>query len=87
MACTVSRLGEPMGLLDEVRAESHPPRKTKLDEIRQVLGESDYDEFMVAMLDVRISQMSVVRALQKRGVHIGSGTISELRRKLLRGDV
>jgi len=76
-----------MGLLDEVRAESHPPRRTKLDEIKDVLNEEDFGEFMVAMLDIHVSQMSLVRALQKRGIHIGSGTISELRRKLLRGDV
>ena len=87
MACTDSRRGNLMGLLDEVRAESNPPRRTKLDEIKETLTEEDFEEFMVAMLDTQVSQMSLVRALQKRGIHIGTGTISELRRKLLRGDV
>ena len=36
------------------------------------------------MLDPRISQMALVRALQRRGIHIGKGTISEMRRDFIR---
>lgn len=75
-----------MGLLDEVREESRPKRRTKLDEIREKLNDEDYAEFREAMLDTTISQMSLVRALAKRKVHIGAGTLSELRRAMIRGE-
>lgn len=87
MLTTVSRQGKHMGLLDEVRAESHPPRRNKMDEIRESLNEQDYEDFVAALQDIAISQRSLIRALNKRGVHIGTGTISELRRDFLRGDV
>lgn len=73
-----------MGLLDEVRSESLPPRRNKMDEIREKLEADDFEDFKVAMLDPAVSQMSIVRALQKRGIHIGKGTISEMRRTYVR---
>lgn len=73
-----------MGLMDEVFAESHPRRRNKMDEIREKLNEEDLAEFRAAMLDVRVSQMSIVRALQRRGIHVGKGTISEMRREFIR---
>jgi hypothetical protein len=73
-----------MGLMDEVFAESHPRRRNKMDEIREKLSEEDLAEFQAAMLDVRVSQMSIVRALQRRGIHVGKGTISEMRREFIR---
>lgn len=76
-----------MGLLDEVRAESNPPRRNKMDEIRETLNQEDFEDFIAALNDMTISQRSLIRALHKRGVHIGTGTISELRRDFLRGDV
>ena len=74
-----------MGLLEEVKADSNPPRRNKLDDIRDTLNKQDFEEFMVAIVDVRVSQRSLIRALQKRGVHIGTGTISEMRRNLIGG--
>lgn len=73
-----------MGLLDEVKAESNPPRRNKMQEIRETLEADDFEDFKTALLDPTVSQMSIVRALQKRGVHIGKGTISEMRRDYVR---
>ena len=73
-----------MGLMDEVKAESHPPRRGKMDEIKEKLSKEDCRDFLDALLDVRISQMALVRALQRRGIHIGKGTISEMRRDFIR---
>lgn len=73
-----------MGLMDEVKAESNPPRRNKLDEITEKLNDEDYQEFLEAMLDVRISQKALIRALQRRNIRIGTGTMSELRQQLIR---
>lgn len=73
-----------MGLMDEVKAESNPPRRNKLDEITEKLNDEDYREFLEAMLDVRISQKALIRALQRRNIRIGTGTMSELRQQLIR---
>jgi hypothetical protein len=73
-----------MGLMDEVVAESNPPRRGKMDEIKEKLTKQDCEEFLAALLDVRISQLALVRALQRRGIHIGKGTISEMRRDFIR---
>ena len=72
-----------MGLLKEVTDESHPRRRNKMDEIKEKLSKQDHKEFLEAMLDPRISQMALVRALQRRGVHVGKGTISEMRRDFI----
>lgn len=73
-----------MGLMDEVKAESNPPRRNKLDEITEKLNDEDYQDFLEAMLDVRISQKALIRALQRRNIRIGTGTMSELRQQLIR---
>lgn len=73
-----------MGLMDEVKSDSNPVRRNKMDEIKDKLTKQDYQEFIQAMLDVRISQMALVRALQRRDIHIGKGTISEMRREYIR---
>lgn len=70
--------------MDEVKSESHPKRRNKMDEIKEKLTKQDYKEFIEAMVDVRISQMALVRALQRRGIPIGKGTISEMRREFIR---
>lgn len=70
--------------MDEVKAESNPPRRNKLDEITEKLNDEDYQEFLEAMLDVRISQKALIRALQRRNIRIGTGTMSELRQQLIR---
>lgn len=70
--------------MDEVKSESHPKRRNKMDEIKDKLTKQDYKEFIEAILDVRISQMALVRALQRRDIHIGKGTISEMRREFIR---
>jgi hypothetical protein len=72
-----------MGLMDEVRNESQPSRRNKMDEIREKLEEQDFFEFLEALMDPRISQSSLVRALQRRDIHIGKGTISEMRRQYI----
>jgi hypothetical protein len=73
-----------MGLMDEVVAESNPPRRGKMDEIKEKLSKEDCQDFLDALVDTRISQMALVRALQRRGIHIGKGTISEMRRDFIR---
>jgi len=75
-----------MGLLDEVRANDYKHnRQSKIAEIKSKLAPEDYDEFVVAISDVTISQAALIRALQKRGIKIGTGTISNVRRDLLAG--
>ena len=73
-----------MGLMDEVKAESNPPRRNKMDEIAEKLSNEDYQEFLEAMLDVRISQKALIRALHRRNIRIGTGTMSELRQQIIR---
>lgn len=73
-----------MGLIDEVRNESRPSRKNKMTEIIQCLSPEDLKDFQEALLDERLSQAAIVRALQRRGIHIGKGTISEMRREYIR---
>ena len=75
-----------MGLLDEVRANDYKHnRQSKIAEIKSKLTPEDYEEFVVAISDVTISQAALIRALQKRGIKIGTGTISNMRRDLLAG--
>lgn len=73
-----------MGLMDEVKAESNPPRRNKMDEITEKLSKQDYKDFLDAMLDIRISQKALIRALQRRNIRIGTGTMSELRQQIIR---
>jgi hypothetical protein len=73
-----------MGLMDEVKSESNPPRRNKLDEIMEKLTKEDYQEFVQAVLDVHISQKALIRALQRRGIRIGTGTMSEMRQQFIR---
>lgn len=73
-----------MGLMDEFKAEAVGPRRNKMDEIREKLSAEDYNDFIEALDIPSISQMTLVRVLAKRGVHIGHGTISEMRRNWLR---
>jgi len=73
-----------MGLMDEVKAESNPVRRNKMDEIKEKLNDEDYQEFLEAIFDVRISQKALIRALQRRNIRIGTGTMSELRQQLIR---
>ena len=71
-----------MGFLDDARVNSRREYPNKLDQIKAVLSDEDYEEFLQAMFDPTISQVAITKALQKRGVHIGKGTISEHRREL-----
>lgn len=73
-----------MGLMDEVKSDSNPVRRNKMDEIKEKLNDEDYQEFLEAILDVRISQKALIRALQRRNIRIGTGTMSELRQQLIR---
>ena len=70
--------------MDEVKAESNPVRRNKMDEIKEKLNDEDYQEFLEAIFDVRISQKALIRALQRRNIRIGTGTMSELRQQLIR---
>jgi type II secretory pathway component PulK len=70
-----------MGFRDEVLADTLPVRRTKMDDIRDTLGETDYAEFLEALTDPTISNASIRRVLQKRGVTIGVATISIMRRE------
>lgn len=73
-----------MGLMDEVKSDSNPVRRNKMDEIKEKLNDEDYQEFLEAIFDVRISQKALIRALQRRNIRIGTGTMSELRQQLIR---
>jgi hypothetical protein len=70
-----------MGLMDEVRDESYPPRRNKMDEIREKLSGQDLLDFLEALMDPRISQASLIHALRRRDVHISGGTMSAMRRQ------
>lgn len=78
-----------MGFLEETRSETGRVYRNKVDEIKETLSKKDCADFMEALNDITISQAAIVRALQKRGIKIGNGTISNLRRELLsnRGDI
>jgi ribosomal protein L29 len=73
-----------VGMMDELMGEVNTPRRNKWSEIQEKLDKKDFDEFCEALQEPKISQASLRRALAKRGVHIGTGTISELRRDYLR---
>lgn len=77
-----------MGLMDEVRSElDKPMRSSKIEEIRSKLSDSDYKEFLVALGDIGISQAALRRALMRRDVRIGVGTISMMRRAFIAGEL
>jgi hypothetical protein len=73
-----------MGLMDDLQRELSAPRRTKWDEIKETLTPEEYKEFLEALDIPAISQAALRRALHKRGIRIGVGTISELRREHLR---
>ena len=73
-----------MGLMDEVKSDSNPVRRNKMDEIKEKLNDEDYQDFLEAIFDVRISQKALIRALQRRNIRIGTGTMSELRQQIIR---
>jgi hypothetical protein len=50
-------------------------RYRKIDEIRETLGEKDFDEFMKVLQDKSISASIIARVLENRGVKISSSSI------------
>jgi hypothetical protein len=70
--------------MDDLLSDVVAPRRTKMTEIREKLEPKDLKEFIEALETPTISQAALRRALAKRGIRIGVGTISELRRDHLR---
>lgn len=73
-----------MGLMDEIKSDERPfsPR-SKREELKIKLSPEDYDEFLKALNDSNISQAAIRRALQARGIHIATGTLSIMRSGLV----
>lgn len=68
-----------MGFLEEVKIYGTSVRRSKMTEIQEKLSAEDYAEFLDVLGDYKVSQASIVKALQRRNIHIGKGTISEMR--------
>lgn len=71
-----------MGFLDEVRQETGRVYRRRIDEIRGLLSEQDYTDFMEALANPQISISAICRALKKRGVNAAESTIRTERHNL-----
>lgn len=71
-----------MGFLDEVRQETGRVYRRRIDEIKGLLSEQDYTDFMEALANPKISISAICRALKKRGVNAAESTIRGERHNL-----
>jgi DNA polymerase III gamma/tau subunit len=71
-----------MGFLDEVRQETGRVYRRRIDEIKGLLSEQDYTDFMEALANPQISISAICRALKKRGVNAAESTIRGERHNL-----
>ena len=71
-----------MGFLDEVRQETGRVYRRRIDEIKVLLSEQDYTDFMEALANTQISISAICRALKKRGVNAAESTIRGERHNL-----
>lgn len=72
-----------MGFLDEVRHETGRVYRRRIDEIKELLSEQDYKDFMEALANPQISISAICRALKKRGVSSAESTIRTERNNIL----
>jgi len=69
-----------MGLMDEIKSDERAASpRTKRQELKDKLSPEDYDDFVKALNDPNISQAAIRRALAARGIHVASGTLSQMR--------
>jgi hypothetical protein len=71
-----------MGFLDEVRQETGRVYRRRIDEIKGLLSDEDYTDFMEALANPQISISAICRALKKRGVNAAESTIRAERHNL-----
>jgi hypothetical protein len=74
-----------MAFLNEAKAQvKGGGRRTKLDEIREKLGEKEYKEFLEAMNDKSITCTAISRALANRDIQVAANTILNARTEMER---
>ena len=74
-----------MAFLSEAKAQvTNNKRRTKLDEIREKLGEKEYKEFLEAISDKSITCTAISRALANRGIEVAANTILSARTEMNR---
>ena len=57
-------------------------RSSKIDEIREALGDDDFKDFVEALKDLKISAPTIAAVLKKRGVEVAANTILNHRNKI-----
>lgn len=72
-----------MAFLNEAKAQvRNNSRRTKLDEIREKLGEKEYKEFLEAVNDKSITCAAICRALANRNIEAAANTILKARTEM-----
>lgn len=72
-----------MGFLDEVRQEKGRVYRRRINEIKGLLSEQDYADFIEALANPQISISAISRALKKRNVNASESTIRAERNNIL----
>ena len=71
-----------MGLLDEaVSASTRPVRKTRLDEIREMMDPDEREELDAALAHPKVTNKALASILTARGYPIGETTVRENRQR------
>lgn len=69
------------GLSNEIKTQQSGKRQTQIEKVLAQLDEADGAALLAAINDHSITAVSIVRALSKRGIHLGASTISGLRQR------
>jgi hypothetical protein len=68
--------------MNEVKSYQRTYRGGKLEEIKSKLSKDDWADFVKAMLDPAVPSVAIIRALEKQGIKISTGGISNIRARL-----
>lgn len=67
------------GLNKEILTQQSVKRLTQIDKVLQQLDDADGAALLAAINDKDITAISIVRALNKRGIRLGAQAISAMR--------
>lgn len=66
--------------MDEIQSDNNAIRyRNKWDEVKDKLSPEDFEDFVAAVKNPSINQAAIRRVLKSRGIHLGAGTISQMR--------
>lgn len=58
------------------------PRRTRINEIVEALGEEEGAEFLEALADMNVKAIAIVRVIRRRGFKLDENHVSKYRREL-----